>query len=118
MLLPMGMLAQNAHISDVELFYASLAKKDSTYELNHIFTSPEDERDFWKDQKTYEAALALKNSTAHQYYLKHKAKHYRQHKLVCSSECMHSETNKQHTSIYFNSEDASLEGIAVVDDKK
>ena len=116
----LGLVAQEEHVVVSELFYASLAQKDSTYELNHTFASPEDERDFWKDQKTFEGALALKNNTAYQYYLKHKAKHYRQHKLVCSSKCRHSETNAKHSALYFDSysKEASLEGIALVDDKQ
>jgi|GEM_PF-2897868 len=118
MTLPLGLWAQEERIMDTEMFYALLAQKDAQYELSFNFTSDDDERDFWKDQKSFENELALKNKTAYQFYLKHKAKFYRNHKLDCAPNCLHSELFIKHALVYMKShkENVYLEGIALVND--
>lgn len=120
MTLPLGLRAQEERLPNTELFYATLAEKDAKYELNYNFASVEDERDFWKDQKAFERVLAFKNNTGYQYYLKYKAKYYRQHKLICFQKGTHSEIFAKHTSIYFDSysKENSLEGIALANGNK
>ncbi|WP_339338279.1 MULTISPECIES: hypothetical protein [unclassified Croceitalea] len=118
MTIPFGLWGQGMGLPNTESFYASLAEKDTRYELNYNFASVEDERDFWKDQKSFERVLALKNSKAYQYYLKYKAKYYRQHKLVCSSKCLHSELFEKNTSIYFEAYPNSTSIEALVSTNK
>ncbi len=118
MTLPLGLWAQEERIMDVETFYALLAQKDAQYELSYSFTNDDDERDFWKDQKSFENELALKNKTAYQFYLKHKAKFYQNHTMDCASNCLHSELFINPASLYMklHKDNEYLEGIAFVND--
>jgi hypothetical protein len=118
MTLPFGLWAQEERIMDTEVFYEILAQKDAQYELSYNFTSDDDERDFWKDQKSFENALALKDNTAYQFYIKHKSKFYQNHKSDCIPNCLHSELFIKHASFYMKSykEKIYLDGIALVND--
>lgn len=118
MTLPIGLWAQDDRIIDTERFYELLAQKDAQYELSHIFTSDDDERDFWRDQKSFENALALKDKIAYKYYLKHKAKFYLNHKSECIPNCFHSELFIKNVTFYMKlyKEKTYEEGVALVDD--
>ncbi|MFD2588822.1 hypothetical protein ACFSQJ_17985 [Croceitalea marina] len=119
LILPLGVLGQTKRLMSTEAFYASLAEKDAKYELSYTFLSAEDERDFWKDQESFENALADKNILAYQFYLKHKIKFYKDHQAACSLKCGHSTLFLKHATTYINRYTSGdyLEGLSFVKDK-
>ncbi len=91
LLLPVSVMAQHPQGENLVDFYEGLAQRDALYEQNLSLVSLEDQKDFWKDQNSFEQLLAQKNPQGYRIYLKNKGKAYRVHQKNCQVSCQHSE---------------------------
>ena len=67
-------------------FYLDMGVKDATHELSLTNANLEDERDFWTDQKSFEALLKKKDPMGYQSYLNGKRAVYHEHLILCGEE--------------------------------
>lgn len=81
-------------------FYLELGRKDATHELSLIDISPEDEKDFWVDQKQFEALLKKENPVGYQTYINGKYEVYRAHQIICGGSCGYSEELTRQSTFY------------------
>ncbi|MBR9853157.1 MAG: hypothetical protein GYB37_01070 [Algicola sp.] len=98
-------------------FYEKQARKDAHQEQTIIFSSTEDEKDFWKDQIRYEEELKTKNLIAYQVYMNEKREAYSKHAHSCNNQCTHSDYFYEQASIYFaykNNKNFSKEAIGAI----
>ncbi len=97
-LLPLyGLAQQTAMKRD---FFFQLGVKDATHEIALVHLNAEDEKDFWADQKAFEAELELTHPKGYQRYLNGKHRIYREHQIVCGERCKHSETFERSIAYY------------------
>jgi len=81
-------------------FYLELGRKDANHELSLTHLSVEDEKDFWVDQKRFEALLKKKNRTWYQTYINGKYEVYRAQQIVCGESCGYSEEFARQSAFY------------------
>ncbi len=100
----MGINAQNSEMTEAEKlsYYEQRAKEDATYEQSFTADDPEDEEDFWEDQKTYERNLKKRDKKAYKAYMKGKRAAYAEHEAHCDNHCHHSEHYHYHASFYYH----------------
>lgn len=91
------MSAQDNELS----FYQKLAQKDAHNEQLSVFFSMEDEKDFWKDQTSYENDLKAHDDRSYHIYMKAKQSAYSEHAQSCGDNCEHSDYYYHRASIYF-----------------
>ncbi len=117
-LLPSAGLAQLSLDAEETRFYQDLAINDAKHEQTLPAIGAEDEADFWRDQKAFEALLQANSPEAYQVYINAKSAVYRQHQLGCGEAyCDHSEAFIRQASFYIvnGAEDS---GMAFADKKK
>lgn len=95
----MGMTQQDVQQSTIT-FYSNLAERDARNEQKLVLVNEEDHKDFWKDQKNFEAQLHDKNIKAYFIYLKSKGQAYQVHAIGCDANCNHSEEFYQKAAFY------------------
>lgn len=81
-------------------FYLDMGMKDATHELSLVNANLEDEKDFWADQKSFEALLKEKNPKGYQAYINGKYKVYRDYQILCGGVCSHSDDFSRHMAFY------------------
>lgn len=81
-------------------FYLELGRKDATHELSFINGNLEDEKDFWVDQKRFEALLKKENPALYQTYINGKYEVYREHQILCGEPCYHSDEFARQSAFY------------------
>ena len=95
--------------SDLERarFYARQAKLDASYEHQLQFTHPQDEIDFWNDQRRFEQELSKSNLIQYHVYRAAKKQAYLEHTQVCRVSCGHGDYYVRQASLYlqFDAED-------------
>lgn len=77
-----------------------LGRKDATHELSLTNLNPEDEKDFWVDQKQFETLLKKENPVGYQAYINGKYKVYRAHQIICGGPCNYSEEFTRQSAFY------------------
>ncbi|MEM1257416.1 MAG: hypothetical protein AAGH81_02720 [Bacteroidota bacterium] len=81
-------------------FYLELGRKDATHELSLTNLNPEDEKDFWLDQKRFEALLKQESPVGYQTYINGKYEVYRAHQILCGDGCDYSEVFATQSAFY------------------
>lgn len=95
-------------------FYLELGRKDAAHELSLTNLNFEDERDFWMDQKRFEALLKEKDPIGYQAYINGKHGIYREHQIVCGERCAHSEEFSRRIAFYLiNGESAGATEVVL-----
>ena len=117
-LLPISGYSQ-AELDAAEIrFYQDLAINDARQEQEMLSLGQEDEADFWKDQKAFEALLRTEKPTAYRIYINTKSELYRQHQLACGEAfCEHSENFMRQASFYIINGTANS-GVVFAQEKK
>ena len=82
-------------------FYEKQAQKDAQHEQLMVFSSTEDEKDFWNDQTSYENDLKAHDNICYHSYMKAKQSAYSDHAQSCGNSCSHSDYYYHRASIYF-----------------
>lgn len=70
-------------------FYESIALRDAQLEATLVFTSEEDESDYWKDQLNFEKRLKKELYRAYKTYIFFKRKAYQEHQKECDIVAYH-----------------------------
>lgn len=81
-------------------FYLELGRKDAAHELSLTDLNPEDEKDFWVDQKRFEALLKKENPVWFQAYINGKYEVYRAHQIICGGPCDYSDELNRQSAFY------------------
>ncbi|MGD1946661.1 MAG: hypothetical protein ACFB0A_10490 [Croceivirga sp.] len=105
-------MAQN-DISQLS-FYKKLGIQDAKREITLGNLNVEDEKDFWNDQKNFEALLKKKNRRHYQSYLNGKYQVYREYQILCAADCNLSETFSRRMAFYLiKGESVGTEGFVL-----
>ncbi|SFR34571.1 hypothetical protein SAMN04490243_0852 [Robiginitalea myxolifaciens] len=91
-------------------FYFRQGQNDATLEQTLVFSSEQDELDYWKDQRAYERALLDKDIQEFTTYILAKQLVYSAHKHSSTKACAHGDYFHLRASYYaqFVSEDAEV----------
>ena len=91
-------------------FYFRQGQRDATLELGLVFSSEQDELDYWKDQRAYERELYKQNVRQYTAYLLAKQTIYASHSNQSSDSCEHGDYFHLRASFYsqFTTEDAAV----------
>lgn len=91
-------------------FYFRQGQNDATLEQSLVFSSEQDELDYWKDQRAYEQALQERNKREFTAYILAKQLVYSAHDHSSTKACEHGDYFHLRASYYaqFVSEDAEV----------
>ena len=96
--LPMMGFSQGSSSSSV--FYLELGRRDASHELSKVHTNIDDERDFWIDQKRFEALLQQQNLDWYQSYVNGKYEIYKANQILCGENCLFSDELAKQSAFY------------------
>ncbi len=82
------------------LFFAEQARSDAQYEQKLNLQGPNEELDFWTDQRDFERLLYIENLPAYKTYIRAKRDEYSSHQSRCSMDCGHGDYYYLQASFY------------------
>ncbi|NAS10692.1 hypothetical protein [Poritiphilus flavus] len=124
---PAGLVAQEGtKKADLLRFFEERAREDARNEHLLKHTHPEDERDYWADQRNFEKDLKKLSYKTYQAYLKEKRNAYADQSMQCDSSCSHSDYYYRMAAFYehygsrpyLDPKNAESESISAVQKKK
>lgn len=81
-------------------FFSGMGQADGVYEQAVLFSTEQDELDYWKDQRAFELALLRQNPGAYRIYLEAKHQVYAAHRHLCGPTCKHGDYYWLQASFY------------------
>lgn len=79
---------------------AARALADARYEQHMRWLTPDDELDYWRDQRNFEAALEKRFFQGYLTYITTKQSVYRDHMTACASSCGHGDYYELQAAYY------------------
>ena len=76
------------------------AQADATYEQRVQWQTPEDELDYWTDQRNFEEVLEKRFFQGYQTYIRTKQAVYRDHRAFCAAACGHGDYYELQAAFY------------------
>lgn len=81
-------------------FFVDRAQADAAYEQQLQYENPEDEKDYWTDQRNFEKRLQNEDLPAYLTYLHEKKIAYLEHETQCGPRCGHGDYYQVQAAYY------------------